>query len=51
MNLDFPAICNQFSILAREINGHSLTYLGNTASSQKPYVVTTLVRDWLDGQS
>ena len=37
--LDVHAVRAEFPILAREINGHPLTYLDNGASAQKPRVV------------
>ncbi len=37
--LDVHAVRAEFPILAREVNGHRLTYLDNGASSQKPRAV------------
>ena len=37
--LDVHAVRAEFPILAREVNGHPLTYLDNGASSQKPRAV------------
>lgn len=38
-SIDWEKIRNEFPILKREVNGKSLVYLDNAASSQKPQVV------------
>jgi len=43
MTLDLSSIREQFPILAREVNGHPLTYLDNAASAQKPRAVMDAV--------
>lgn len=46
MILDIQNIRNQFPILSRKVNGHTLIYLDNAATTQKPLSVLNTEREY-----
>lgn len=46
MNFKFSDIRSQFPILTREVNGNSLIYMDNAATSQKPQVVLDAIENY-----
>ena len=44
--VDFASLRKDFPLLAREVNGHPITYLDSAASSQRPFQVLDAMRQY-----